>query len=119
MIICLRTVAVPPEWRDRYLAWIADGRAIRQQHGILAELVCEPAEPGGDTVVITIWPSHEVFDAWIATPYRDALTASEVHQAISYRPITRYEVTGGYLNLPGLTSHDPAPQPPDTPQEPS
>jgi hypothetical protein len=28
-------------------------------------------------------------------------------------------VTGGYLNLPGLTTHDPAPQPPDTPQEPS
>jgi hypothetical protein len=70
-------------------------------------------------VVITVWPSHEVFDAWIATPYRDALTASEVHQAVSYRPITRYEVTGGYLNLPGLTAHDPAPQPPDTPEEPS
>ena len=45
MIVCLRTVAVPPEWQDRYLAWIADGRAIRQQHGILAELVCEPADP--------------------------------------------------------------------------
>jgi len=76
MIVCLRTVAVPPGWRERYLAWIA-------------------------------------------TPYRDALTASEVHQAVSYRPITRYEVTGGYLNLPGLTTNDPAPQPPDTPQEPS
>jgi hypothetical protein len=71
MIICLRTVVVPPEWRDRYLAWIDAGRAIRQQHGILAELVCEPAEPGGGTVVITIWPSHEVFDAWIATPFRE------------------------------------------------
>ena len=43
MIVCLRTVVVPPEWHDRYLAWIAAGRAIRQQHGILAELVCEPA----------------------------------------------------------------------------
>jgi heme-degrading monooxygenase HmoA len=75
VIVCLRTVVVPPEWHERYLAWIADGRAIRQQHGILAELVCEPAEPGGDTVVITVWPSHEVFDAWIATPHRDALTA--------------------------------------------
>ena len=68
MIVCLRTVAVPPGWRERYLAWIA-------------------------------------------TPYRDALTASEVHQAVSYRPITRYEVTGGYLNLPGLTACDPSPQP--------
>jgi hypothetical protein len=56
-----------------------------------------------------MWPSHEVFDAWIATPYRDALTASDVHQAVSYRPITRYEVTGGYLNLPGLLVHDPNP----------
>jgi hypothetical protein len=47
MIVCLRTVVVPPEWRDRYLAWIEDGREIRQQHGILAELVCEPADPRG------------------------------------------------------------------------
>ncbi len=107
MIVCLRTVLVPPEWRARYLAWIDAGRQIRQQHGILAELVCEPAD--GETVVITVWPSHEVFDAWIATSHRDALTASEVHQAVTYRPITRYEVTGGYLNLPGLTSHDPNP----------
>jgi heme-degrading monooxygenase HmoA len=67
VIVCLRTVVVPAEWHDRYLAWIADGRAVRQQHGILAELVCEPATPGGKTVVITVWPSHEVFDAWIAT----------------------------------------------------
>ena len=117
MIVCLRTVAVPPEWRERYLAWIANGRVIRQQHGILAELVCEPEEPVGETVVLTIWPSQEVFDAWIATPQRGALTASEVHQAVNYRPITRYEVTGGYLNLPGLTACNPSPQP--TPEEPS
>ncbi len=110
MIVCLRTVVVPAQWRDRYLAWIGAGREIRQQHGILAELVCEPSEPGGETVVITIWPSQEVFDAWIATPFRDALTNSDVHQAVSYRPITRYEVTGGYLNLPGLTAHDPSAQ---------
>lgn len=75
MIVCLRTVVVPPEWRERYLAWIA-------------------------------------------TPYRDALTASGVHQAVSYRPITRYEVTGGYLDLSGLTACDPSPHPQDT-QEPS
>jgi hypothetical protein len=43
MIVCLRTVVVPPEWRERYLAWIADSRAVRQQHGILAELVCDPS----------------------------------------------------------------------------
>ena len=106
MIVCLRTVVVPPEWRERYLAWIADGRAIRQQHGILAELVCEPATPGDETVVITVWPSHEVFDAWIATPERDALTASEVHQSVDYRPITRYDIVGGYLNLAALPEHD-------------
>jgi len=106
MIVCLRTVAVPPEWRARYLDWIAAGRPVREQHGILAELVCEPADGSGDTVVITAWPSHEVFDAWISTPHRDALTASEVHQTVNYQPITRYEVTGGYLNLTGLTVHN-------------
>jgi len=57
--------------------------------------------------VITIWPNHEVFDAWIATPERDQLTASEMHRAVEYRPITRYDVAGGYLNLAGLADHDP------------
>jgi heme-degrading monooxygenase HmoA len=102
MIVCLRTVAVPAEKRDDYLAWIDDGRAVREAFGILAELVLEPASDDGETVVITIWPSHEVFDAWIATRERDRLTASETHQAVEYRPITRYDVAGGYLNLAGL-----------------
>lgn len=107
MIICLRTVAVPPEVRDRYLTWIDEGRAVRQAHGILAELVCEPSSGDGDTVVITIWPDHETFDAWIATPERDSLTASDVHHAVDYRPITRHDVAAGYLNLPGLHLADP------------
>jgi heme-degrading monooxygenase HmoA len=107
MIVCLRTVAVPAEKRDEYLAWIRDGRAVREAHGILTELVLEPASDDGDTVVITIWPSHEVFDAWIATPERDQLTASEMHQVVEYRPITRYDVAGGYLNPASLADHDP------------
>lgn len=102
MIVCLRTVVVPKDKRSGYLEWIAEGRAVREAHGILAELVLEPSSGNGDSVVITIWPSHEVFDAWIATPERDQLTASAMHQAIEYRPITRYDVPGGYLNLTGL-----------------
>jgi heme-degrading monooxygenase HmoA len=102
MILCLRTVDVPGPERDRYLAWIAEGRAIREAHGILAELVLEPSADDGPTVVVTIWPSHEVFDAWIATPERDDLTSSAVHQAVDYHPITRYDIAGGYLNQPGL-----------------
>jgi heme-degrading monooxygenase HmoA len=109
VIVCLRTVVVRPEWQRRYLQWIAAGRAIREQHGLLAELVCEPADGTGDTVVITMWPSHDVFDAWIATPHRGALTASEVHRAVDYRPLVRYDVEGGYLNLPGLSQNDPSP----------
>ena len=103
MIACLRTVVVPPETRARYLAWIDEGRVVREAHGILAELVLEPANRENETVVLTIWPSHEVFDAWIATPERDRLTASDVHQAVAYRPITRYDVVGGYVNSAGLT----------------
>jgi heme-degrading monooxygenase HmoA len=72
----------------RYLAWIDAGRQTRRDHGILAELVCDPADGTGETVVMTIWPSHEVFDAWIATPHRDEITAREVHQAFTYRSIT-------------------------------
>jgi heme-degrading monooxygenase HmoA len=102
-------VLIPPDWRQRYLAWIDAGRRTRQEHGILAELVCEPTDGSGETVVITVWPSQEVFDAWIATPHRDALTASEVHQAVTYRPITRYDVPGDYLNLPARSATDPYP----------
>jgi heme-degrading monooxygenase HmoA len=96
VIVCLRTVAVPSAERERYLAWIGEGRKVREAHGILAEWVLEPTSSDGDTVVVTVWPSQEVFDAWIATPERDALTASEVHRAVDYRPITRYDVVGGY-----------------------
>ena len=110
MIACLRSVVVPEAQRARYLEWIAEGRAVRQAYGILAELVLEPSSADGETVVLTLWPSHEVFDAWIATPERDALTASDVHQAVEYRPITRYDLAGGYLNLAGLTAHDPTPE---------
>jgi len=106
VIVCLRTVQVPAPWRQRFLDWIDAGRTIRQMHGILAELICQPSSPGGDIVVVTVWPSHEVFDAWIGTPQRDALTASEVHRAVTYRPITRYDVPGGYLNLPALALCD-------------
>lgn len=95
------------------LAWIAAGRAVREAHGILAELVLEPREGAGQTVVMTIWPSHDVFDAWIATPERDALTASEVHQAVEYRPIVRYDVAFGYLNLAGLGAANPSPSTPE------
>ena len=86
MIVCVRTVGVPAEQRGRYLAWIAEGRAVREAHGILGELVLEPSAADGDTIVITLWPSHACFDAWIATPAREALTDSEVHRAVDYRP---------------------------------
>jgi heme-degrading monooxygenase HmoA len=52
----------------------------------------------GETVVATAWPSHEVFAAWIATPERDRLTASSVHRSVDYRPITRYDLVGGYTS---------------------
>jgi heme-degrading monooxygenase HmoA len=102
VIVCLRTVVVPPSERDRYLEWIAAGRTVREAHGLLAEWVLEPTAGEGETVVVTVWPSHEVFDAWIATPERDALTDSDVHWAVEYRPITRYDTVGGYTTV-GLT----------------
>jgi len=104
VIVCLRTVAVPDDVRARYLEWITDGRTVREAHGLLAEWVLEPSEPGGDTIVVTVWPNHDVFDAWIATPARDTLTASDVHRSVEYRPITRYDLVGGYTNVPGLTA---------------
>ncbi len=107
MIVCLRTVDVPAAAREDFLAWIEQNRQVREQHGILAELVLEPSGGAGETVVVTAWPSHEVFDAWIATPDRDRLTASDTHRSVAYHPITRYEVAGGYVNLEALTKEQP------------
>jgi heme-degrading monooxygenase HmoA len=72
---------------------------VREAHGILGEWVLEPTDGSGVTVVVTLWPTHDAFDEWIATPERDAITASDVHQSVDYRPITRYDVVGGYTNL--------------------
>ena len=49
MIVCLRTVVVPAEMRTRFLAWIADGRPVREAHGIRAEWALEPAGGQDDT----------------------------------------------------------------------
>jgi heme-degrading monooxygenase HmoA len=101
MIVCLRTVAVPPDKRSQFLDWIAENRDLRAKHGILLEWVLEP-EDGRETVVATAWPSDEVFDAWIRTPERDRLTASDVHQSVEYRPLTRHRLVGGYTNVSAL-----------------
>src|SRR6266542_3155231 len=124
MIVCWRTARIPRAERERFGAWVQANRAVRQQHGILFELVLNgsarqnpakapqppppPDQHGNNTdgvleaVVITGWASHDAFDAWITTPDRDRLTASPVHQAVTFGPITRYDTTGGYLNLDGL-----------------
>ena len=99
MIVCLRTVDVPPRERGRFLEWIDENREIRQEHGIIFELVLErPDDDTGECIVITAWPSDDVFDAWIATPHRARLTASDVHRIVGFRPITRYNVVAGYVS---------------------
>jgi heme-degrading monooxygenase HmoA len=120
MIVCIRTVRIPPEARERFLAWIDENRQLREEHGILFELVLERSlkqnptktmqgpelepPPDDDALVLTAWASHEAFDAWIDTPDRDGLTDSDDHRAVQYRPLTRYDLVGGYLNLDGLTA---------------
>ena len=82
---------------------------MRQAHGILAELVLETSAGDGDTVVLTVWPSHEVFDAWIATPERDRLTGSAVHRAVDYRPITRRSSVATSISTPSPKEATPSP----------
>ncbi len=112
MIVCWRTVRVPRSERDAFIAGIDDNAALRQEHGIIFEYVLHtsmrrnPAKalqpditvPVDDEelVVITAWPDHDTFDAWINTPDRDRLTASGVHAAVDFRPTTRLDVMGGY-----------------------
>src|SRR5258706_6299998 len=118
VIVCVGTVGIRAEPRERFLAWIEENRELRQSHGILFEVVLErslrqnPAkamplaehEAKNSALVVTAWASHETFDAWIQTPDRDRLTASDVHGSVEYGPITRYDVAGGYLNLDGLAA---------------
>jgi heme-degrading monooxygenase HmoA len=106
VITCIRTVTVPAKVRARFLEWIRENRALRETHGLLFELILEPAAGGSETVVITAWPSHGIFDAWIATSERDALTASDVHKSVDYHPITRYDVVGGHVNVAGLSTQE-------------
>lgn len=120
MIVCWRTVQVPNAERERFTAWIEENRGLREEHGILFELVLErsqrqnPAKTlqapqatsteEGELAVVTAWGSHDAFDAWIETPDRERLTDSDVHGSVEYRPITRYDVVGGYLNLDGVAA---------------
>jgi antibiotic biosynthesis monooxygenase (ABM) superfamily enzyme len=110
VILCLRTVRVPADRRAQFLQWIDENADVRRQHGIACELVLarsprqnpakalQPDESDDDeeVVVITGWPDHDTFDAWIETPDRDRLTASPTHEAVEFRPLTRYDVIGGY-----------------------
>lgn len=112
MIVCWRTVRVPRSEREGFIAWIDDNAAVRREHGIAFEYVLHtstrqnPAntlQPGTtvpiddeELIVITGWPDHDTFDAWINTPDRDRLTASTVHAAVEFRRITRLDVIGGY-----------------------
>lgn len=113
MIVALRRVRVPSERMTDFGAWISANQAVRRAHGIVAELVLArsprqnpakapgPADDGAlapdELIVLTVWPDHETFDAWIATPERDAITASPIHQAVEFRPLTRYDVVAGYV----------------------
>ena len=51
----------------------------------------EPSTPGSPP---RTRPSHRV----------------DLHQGVDYRRITRYDVTAGYLDLPGLHRADPTPE---------
>src|SRR6266498_3551325 len=95
MIVCWRTVRIPVAEGERFGAWVQANRAVRDHHGNDTDGVLE-------AVVVTAWASHDAFDAWINTPDRDRLTASPVHQSVTFGPITRYVTTGGYLNRNGL-----------------
>jgi heme-degrading monooxygenase HmoA len=60
------------------------------------ERVLEPADGQGDTLYLTIWRSHAVFDAWIKTPEHEAVSKSAGHQLVKWYPLKRYAVPGGW-----------------------
>lgn len=99
-----RTAAETTDVAQKAIANKPASSPPRQRHGLLAEWVIEPSDLSGDAIVITVWPSHEIFDLWIDTPDRDALTKSEVHQSVSYRPLRRYDLIDGYTNAEAFAS---------------
>jgi heme-degrading monooxygenase HmoA len=102
VIVCLRTITIPAATRRLYSDWVADGRRLRTQHGMLAELVLEPPDDDGDTVVVTVWPSEAAFDSWKATAQRSALVASDIPEAARYRRFARYDAAVSYLDIAGF-----------------
>src|SRR5258707_887842 len=81
MIVCLRTVDVPDAEREGYLAWIDENQELRRRHGILAELVLEPSDGAGETVLLTVAEREggHSYDAKGARyTHRDGLCSFEV-----------------------------------------
>ena len=95
-IVCLRKVEIPPENERAFYDWIEENRALRQRMGCQMERVLKPSDGVGDTLIITIWESHEVFDAWIRSPEHDAVDASPGHALVKFHPIKRYNAAAGY-----------------------
>jgi heme-degrading monooxygenase HmoA len=95
-IVCLRKVEIPPQNRAAFFAWIEESRPLRQRMGCLMERVLEPADGQGDTLYLTIWQSHAIFDAWIKTPEHETLSKSAGHQLVKWHPLKRYNVPGGW-----------------------
>lgn len=55
MIVCWRTVHVPEVEQERFTAWIEDNRRLREEHGILLELVLGQSarqNPGKDAPAV-------------------------------------------------------------------
>ena len=95
-IVCLRSVEIPHENEQAFYDWIEHNRPLRRRMGCLMERVLKPSDGHGETLIITMWQSHEVFDAWIKSPQHDAVDASPGHALVRFHPIKRYDVAAGY-----------------------
>ena len=103
MIVCLRTVGVPPG-RDRYLAWINEAEPSAKPTASSPSSCSNPPAATATPWWSLSGPPTRCSTPGSPRPSAGALTASDVHRAVDYGPITRFEVSGGYLDLAALAA---------------
>jgi len=97
-VFCIRTIDLPadPAARKAFFQWVEECEPLRRRWGCLLERVLLPSDGQGQVVYITMWESHERFDAWIASQDRLELMRTPGYNLVAWHPLKRYDVGAGY-----------------------
>lgn len=97
-VFCIRTIELPtaPEAREAFFRWVEECEPLRRRWGCRLERVLLPCDGQGEVAYVTLWESHERFDAWIASQDRLELMQTPGYSLVTWHPLKRYDVSAGY-----------------------